>query len=153
MDPRARSSAGIPHSPVLSVPGSHRSFPGAPELPGVRLDPARVPVPEARLPPGCGHADPAPALPEEILLQHGPLRPARHRGLLLHPALMQPSCKERLSPPKSSFQLNSSFSRARMDLSPRGWQSQALSGHSYLLNGFFQPGKSLVQTFSSWKYP
>ncbi|XP_038008150.1 transmembrane protein 116 isoform X1 [Motacilla alba alba] len=81
------------------APDSHRSFPGAPELPGVRLDPARVPVPEARLPPGRGHADAAPALPEEILLQHGPRRPARHRGLLLHPALMPQS------PSNSSFQL------------------------------------------------
>lgn len=99
---------------LCSLPGSQRSFPGAPELPGVRLDPARVPVYKTRLPAGRGHPNSAPALPEKVLLQHGPRRPARHRGLLLHPAVMQ-RCRqgEREENPSN----NSSLSRAAMELS------------------------------------
>lgn len=60
-----------------------------------------------------------------------------------------PACRVLPSPPELGWNW-SSGSTARAQ---RGWQSRLLSGHSYLFDGFFQRGQSLVQTFSSWKHP
>lgn len=75
---------------LVPLPGSDSSFPGAPELRRVRLDAAHLPLPQTQRLPGRRHSDSSPALPKEVLRQHGPHQPARRRGVNVHPALMSP---------------------------------------------------------------
>jgi len=76
-----------------SLPGTDSSFPGTSELHCVRLDTARLPLPQTQHLPRRWHSDSSPALSEEVLCQHTPCQPSRHWGVHIYPALMS-SCSK-----------------------------------------------------------